>query len=398
MLKENKVLKLFKYSDRLIYIGAIVLSIFGSAMIISAEMGEASADLSVISDSSFRLIVYLVLGIVALILFSLDFISKIVKKTIHLGYFVVLILLLATRLFNPVGGAYGWIRLGIFRFQPSELAKLYAILLASNMFSNDESIDHKKNFWRYIEMIGAYVLIIVVLQNDLGSALVVAAIAYVCILISPLKEIKHYQNRMILILFALLIIFCIVLTPLGTKLFELFSDNYQAKRVLASANPFAYEYDSGYHLIMSLVSFATGGLFGLGYGKSIHKYMNFPNPSTDFILPVIVEEMGVVGGLLPILVLYSFILIPLIFHSKRDPFASGRIILVGTFMYFICHFVLNVGGVSGLIPLTGVPLLLISSGGTSLVTSLAALGLCENEIINYRKGLNKQNENSIRKI
>lgn len=385
-------------SDRLIYLSAIVLSIFGFAMIISAEMGEASADLSIISKSSSRQIAYLLLGIICLFLFSLDFTIKKLKKTVFAGYLVVLILLVATRFFEPVGGAYGWIRIGGLSFQPSELAKLYTILLAANMFSNDLNIDHKKNFWRYVELIAIYVAIIFILQNDLGSALVVAAIAYVCILISPIKKIQHYQNRMIIGLILILVAFVLVLTPIGTKALEHIDGSYQIRRFLASADPFAYEYDSGYHLIMSLVSFATGGLFGLGYGKSIHKFMNFPNPSTDFILPVIVEEMGVVFGLLPILLFYFIILIKLIYHSIKDPYSSGKIIFVGTFMYFVCHFVLNVGGVSGLIPLTGVPLLLISSGGTSLVCCLIALGICENEIMRYKEYLKNQNENNSRQI
>ena len=136
---------------------------------------------------------------------------------------------------------------------------------------------------------------------------------------------------------------------------------------------------------MSLVSFATGGLFGLGYGRSIHKYMNFPNPSNDFILPVIVEELGLVFGFIPVVVLYGMILIPLVRYTFKSVNTRERMTFVGVFMYFVLHFVLNVGGVSGLIPLTGVPLLLLSSGGSSTVASMIAIGIAEAEIIRYRK-------------
>jgi Bacterial cell division membrane protein len=135
---------------------------------------------------------------------------------------------------------------------------------------------------------------------------------------------------------------------------------------------------------MSLVFFATGGLFGLGYGESIHKYMNFPNPSNDFILPVIVEELGFVFGFLIILLLYTMILFPIVYYSIKAQFTASKIVLIGTFLYFVVHFILNVGGVSGFVPLTGVPLLLISSGGSSWISSLMALGLCQSEIIRNR--------------
>ena len=117
--------------------------------------------------------------------------------------------------------------------------------------------------------------------------------------------------------------------------------------------------------------------------------MNFPNPSTDFILPVIVEELGLVFGLIPILIGYGFIMVPLIQHSLKCKQIRTKIVLVSTFFYFASHFILNVGGVSGLIPLTGVPLLLISSGGSSLISCMSALGLAESEIIYYRSKADK---------
>ena len=176
----------------------------------------------------------------------------------------------------------------------------------------------------------------------------------------------------------------IVLSPPVTEILKKHADNYMVGRFLAAADPFLYQYDNGYHIIMSLVSFANGGWFGLGYGNSIHKYMNFPNPDNDFILPVIVEELGIVGFLV-IIVLYGLLLFPIISASLKSNSTIGKVTLLGVFMYFILHFILNVGGVSGLIPLTGVPLLMISSGGSSLMACMAALGLAQNEMVRLRK-------------
>ena len=367
-------------------------------MIISAEMGESTADLSVIFRTSGKQFIYLLFGVGCLFLFSTSGIYGKARKHIWVYYFIVLGMLLSTRLFDPVGGAYGWIRIGSVSIQPSEFAKPTIILLASVSFEKDKT-NITREFWYFVGALAAYIVIVFVYQNDFGSAFVIGAIGYICILISPNKSIKKKQNIMIFILLVVIAIAIFLMTPLGTDILKHFSNHYQIKRFLASADPFSYQYDSGYHLIMSLVSFASGGIFGTGYGKSIHKFMNFPNPSSDFILPVIIEEMGVLFGLIPILTLYGFIMIPLMRHASKNNKTSGKIVIVGTFMYFVIHFVLNVGGVSGLIPLTGVPLLLVSSGGSSLVACMASLGFSQCVIEQYRlQEAKKQNENNSREI
>ena len=135
---------------------------------------------------------------------------------------------------------------------------------------------------------------------------------------------------------------------------------------------------------MSLITFASGGFFGVGLGNSIHKHMNFPNPSTDFILPVIVEEGGVFMFII-IVLLYLGIIIPIMHKSNKTQDDYSRIIFAGFLFYFIAHFILNVGGVTGLIPLTGVPLLLLSGGGSSLVACFGIIGSCQLEIIRGKK-------------
>ena len=117
--------------------------------------------------------------------------------------------------------------------------------------------------------------------------------------------------------------------------------------------------------------------------------MNFPNPSDDFILPVIVEELGVIG-FAGLMFLYFMILFPLVYYCAKSRKISSRIIYLGVILYFSVHFILNVGGVTGLIPLTGVPLLMMSSGGSSLLAAMAACGIAQNEIV-YCKLYDKNN-------
>ena len=112
--------------------------------------------------------------------------------------------------------------------------------------------------------------------------------------------------------------------------------------------------------------------------------MNFPNPSTDFILPVIVEEGGILMFII-IVILYLGIIIPIVHKSNRTHDDFSKIVYAGFIFYFISHFILNVGGVTGLIPLTGVPLLLLSGGGSSLVACFGIIGSCQNEIIRSKK-------------
>ena len=112
--------------------------------------------------------------------------------------------------------------------------------------------------------------------------------------------------------------------------------------------------------------------------------MNFPNPSTDFILPVIVEEGGILMFIV-ILLLYLGLIIPMVHKSKKTSDIYSKIVFSGFIFYFVSHFILNVGGVTGLIPLTGVPLLLLSGGGSSLVACFGVIGSCQMEIIRGKK-------------
>lgn len=374
------------YSDRLIFIAVLFLAIFGSFMIASAEMGAAAGDMEVIVMAVFRQLLFVGVGVAAMAFFTRKSVYVFNERIIvKFGFIIVVAALLATRLFGAVGGAYAWIRLGSFSIQPSEFAKVYIIVAFAKLLAKDNGEElNRRNFKTALIMAIILTGIIVVVQRDFGSGLVLFGIAYIMLLVPRKKEFVLYQHRMLIIFFVVIVLFVFLLSPLGTTLLANF-DGYQIGRFLSSADPFAYQYDSGYHLIMSLVSFATGGLFGLGYGRSIHKYMNFPNPSNDFILPVIVEELGLVFGFIPVVVLYGMILIPLVRYTFKSVNTRERMTFVGVFMYFVLHFVLNVGGVSGLIPLTGVPLLLLSSGGSSTVASMIAIGIAEAEIIRYRK-------------
>ena len=364
----------------------LFLLFFGSIMIISASMPYATGETDILISTGIRQLLYC---IVALIPFFFLMNFDILRLNIffyYVAYFIILALLLITRLFGALGGAYGWINLGPVTIQPSEFAKVFIIIFGAKLLGKDKGENNINNFYKFLVFAFIYFIVIALYQKDFGSGAVLLVISYCILLIPPYKQLKAQHRLMVLLMILVVLLALFILSPIGTNILtKMASSNYMIARFLSSANPFNYLYDDGYHLVMSLISFASGGLFGLGYGNSIHKYMNFPNPTSDFILPVIIEELGIVFGLLPILISYYFILKPIINYSIKTKSTASKMVFLGTFMYFTAHFIFNVGGVSGLIPLTGVPLLLLSSGGTSLIACLASLGIVEKEIIKTEK-------------
>ena len=242
------------YSDRLIFIAVLFLAIFGSFMIASAEMGAAAGDMAVIVMAVFRQLLFVGVGVAAMAFFTRKSVYVFNERIIvKFGFVIVVAALLATRLFGAVGGAYAWIRLGSFSIQPSEFAKVYIIVAFAKLLAKDNGEElNRRNFKTALIMAIILTGIIVVVQRDFGSGLVLFGIAYIMLLVPRKKEFVLYQHRMLIIFFVVIVLFVFLLSPLGTALLANF-DGYQIGRFLSSADPFAYQYDSGYHLIMSLV-------------------------------------------------------------------------------------------------------------------------------------------------
>ena len=375
---------IFAYADRRISVAAFLLAVFGSLMVASAEMGNSAGDTGYLTGIIIRQLIYVIIGFIVYFVLIRMRVYRLRNYLYYAALAVITGMLLITRLFGQIGGAYAWIVLPAgATIQPSEFAKIFMIGFAGKLLGVDHREGNDKVFKQFAGIAIAFFLIIAGYQHDFGSGIVLAIISFCVLMIPDYKEIRVYQRWMRVIIFAVVGLALIIMSKPFTELLKSHSDNYMVGRFLAAADPFLYQYDNGYHLIMSLVSFANGGLFGLGYGNSIHKYMNFPNPSNDFILPVIVEELGIVG-FVGLLLMYGLMLYPIISGSFKTKYTSSKIVLLGVFIYFIVHFILNVGGVSGLIPLTGVPLLMVSSGGSSLMASLGALGLAQGELIRNR--------------
>ena len=390
MQRGNNIL-----GNKSITFSALALVIFGSIMIASAEMGNSVGDANYLTGVIVRQVIYAVAGLICYFSFMHIKLNKLKTKYFYSMYVILAFVLLSCLAFGSTNGAYAWIRIGSFgTIQPSEFAKVFMIMFGAKLMGTDHKERNINSFIIFVVAAFIYFIIIAFIQHDFGSAVVLFTICYCIAMIPPYKELRKIQRYMSFIVIGVIVLIVLLLSNPVTELMKSHSDNYMIGRFLAAADPFLYRFDNGYHVIMSLVSFANGGIFGLGYGNSIHKYMNFPNPSNDFILPVIVEELGIIG-FAGFVIAYCFLLIPIIRASLKTKYISSKMIFLGVFTYFIVHFILNVGGVSALIPLTGVPLLLISSGGSSLVASLMGLGFAQCELNRNRK---KEDENNSREV
>ncbi len=391
------MLKFFKMPnniDKRIQYSIYFLLVFGLLMITSATQGMEAASISNLITTILKQIIFTFIGYMGMVFVCRFFSFYLVNRYINTIVLATCGALAITLLFGSTDGAYAWIRMSLagieVTIQPSEFSKLIIIVLSAYYFGDIKANNRQEFIERYkkpvIIMLGM-VLFVFLVQNDFGSALIMGVILVSCFMSAKHRVLYYYQKIMYLVIGVGIIGAIFILSPLGTAMIEgLGSTNYQLQRFLSAADPFKYQYEGGYQLIQGLMSIASGGMFGVGFGNSLLKYGAFPATNTDFILAVIIEELGFVLGFLPIIIAYLFIVSTLIHYAIKIPDNRSKIILIGITTYLMMHFVLNVGGVLAFIPLTGVPLLLISSGGSSSMAALISIGLAQNVIRKYKTG------------
>lgn len=392
MKTKFRFFKVIDKSDGWINFATIFLALFGLVMAVSASMTASDNSYRLLLAATIKQFIYFFISYISMVFISHNFNYKLLKKVIMPISIAMIVLLLSTLLFDEKNGAQAWIRIPIlfmqFTIQPSEFAKVSTILLVA-MFVGDVSYNTKRTqnqiigpvFW--VIMIQA--AIILVLQKDLGSAIVLLMIAVATLLIPSHPKIRHLQNLVILLLVLGIGATVFLLTDSGLALISKtrLLEDYQLARFSDYANPFLNITGTGFQLAGSLVAFTRGSLFGVGLGQSIQKYGYLPEVRTDFILALIAEEIGFVGVII-IMAVYAFLIYKLIAYALKVVSEKDKIILVGTAVYLFVHFLFNVGGITVTIPLTGVPLLLLSSGGSSTMSIMLAIGVSQNIISKHR--------------
>ena len=272
-----------------------------------------------------------------------------------------IVLLIVVALVGDVGkGAQRWLDLGFIRFQPSELMKL-AVPMMCAWYLHDRPLP--PNFVNQLAL-AALILVPVGLiaeQPDLGTALLIAASGVFVILLAGLR---------------MRVIFTLVPLLVGAAWVGWhFLHDYQRKRVLTFLNPETDPLGAGYHIIQSQIAIGSGGVFGKGYMNGSQGQLEFlPERTTDFIFAVIGEEFGLLG-LLVLLGAYLFVIGRGLYLALECQDTFARLVAGTVSLTFFVYVFINAGMVSGLVPVVGVPLPLVSYGGTSMVTLLAGFGI-----------------------
>lgn len=273
---------------------------------------------------------------------------------------VLLVAVLVPGLGTSSGGASRWIGIGPLDVQPSELSKLALCLFAAQVIARRERTEREwGKVLAPVAIATVVISMLVLVQPDMGTAAVLIAIAF-CVVAAagaPRRALVAGLGS----LCALALVLAVALP-------------YRRERLLCFLHPLSDPSGCGYQLLQSKIGLGTGHLFGLGLGNSREKWGLLPNPHTDFIFSIIGEELGIVGTTIVLVLLLALVFLCLkVAHSTPDRFS--QLLAVGVAVWLATETIVNVGSVTGLLPITGIPLPFISFGGTSLVIDMAAIGL-----------------------
>ena len=312
-------------------------------------------------------------------LFLVSFINlRVLMKYAYWLYGGTLILLILVSIIGHTGmGAQRWLNLGFFVLQPSELMKI-ALILALARYFHGSDIEEIRSIRYMIPPVLMMLLPVAFIlgQPDLGTAMM---LVFATGLIFYLVGVQLWK-------FAVLI----SATLLSFPIIWSFLHAYQKRRVLTFLNPESDPTGAGYHITQSKITLGSGGLFGKGYLEGTQSRLNFiPENQTDFILTALCEEFGFVGALV-LLVLYAIIIIYGFVIAHRSKNFFGKILALGLTINFSLYVFINMGMVMGLIPVVGVPLPLMSYGGTAMLTLFIGFGMIENVHINQEMTIGRR--------
>ena len=354
-----------KTPDFIIVAVTLILLTVGMIMVYSASAAWASYKFQ---DSFFfakRQLLFAGLGVVAMfIIMRIDYwIWRDYSKIILLVCFLFLILVLIPGIGLVRGGARSWIGVGAFSIQPSEFMKFAMIVFLSKFLSERQKTitSFKKGL---APSLGIVFLAfgMIMLQPDLGTGTVMVGTCVIMIFAAGAR-VAHFM----------------MLGGVGIAGFIalIASAPYRIKRITSYLDPWSDPLGSGFQIIQSLYAIGPGGLFGLGLGQSRQKFFYLPEPQTDFIFAILSEELGFIGGSF-VLLLFSLLLWRGIRVALGAPDLYGTFLAVGIVAMIAIQVMINIGVVTGLIPVTGITLPFLSYGGSSLTLMLAAVGVLLN--------------------
>lgn len=371
----KSIKRTFKDMDKTLFFISLVLIIFGSLNIVTASSREAVVN----ADANlyyyfFKHMIILFISLVGFIII-LNIPTKDYPKLVPALYIVIFCLnaYLITK-GSVTRGANNWIDLKVIKVQPSEFAKPVLIVALSLMFQAsykslmNPKVKHANIIWKIIGF-GLILPILVFLQKDLGTAIILFGIFSVLFLFSPIQKNEKVKS----IFISLVILLFLVMARKSLTGYVL--SNAQMSRLNNFINPCSKYTETGYQVCNAFIAINSGGIGGVGLGKSTQKYSYIPEPHTDMVFAIIAEENGVIICSL-IFMAYLAILWRILKLSMKTKNLASKYICLGVATYIFLHIFINLGGLFGLIPLTGVPLPFLSYGGSftlSLIASLAVI-------------------------
>lgn len=349
-------------TSKKIFMTVLIISLFGLLMIYSSSYVWAEFKYSNPYKFVINQGIFFIVGVVLMYLVSrIDYrLYQKYSNILLIAVIILLILVLIPGIGSLRNGSRSWFKVGSFGLQPSEAAKTILIIFVSKYLSKYES--KVKDFKKYVIPILIVIFLIfalIMLQPDLGTG-VILVISALALLYVGKVDIKFFLKMGLLGLVAF--IGLVLVAP------------YRMDRITAYINPWSDPLGSGFQTIQSLFSIGPSGLFGFGLFNSIQKHFYLPEPQTDFIFSIILEELGFMGGIL-VLALFGLI----IYYGFKTSFKTND--LFGKYLSFGITFqigfqaMMNLMVVTGVIPVTGVTLPFISYGGSSLVISMVSMGI-----------------------
>ncbi|MGH8398952.1 MAG: rod shape-determining protein RodA [Gammaproteobacteria bacterium] len=338
--------------DGSLLLAIVVLAVAGLAIL----YGASNQDAGMVYRQAIRLAVSFVV-LLAVAQISPQFLRLWSPWLFALG----LLLLLFTMHSGHIGhGAQRWLSIGVVHIQPSEIMKI-AVPMMVAWYLHEKPLPPN---WKQLFPLAAMILIpvlLVAIEPDLGTALLILSAGAFGVFLAGLRK------RVILIL--------VLLLAIATPILWHFMHGYQRDRVLTFLNPQRDPLGAGYHIIQSQIAIGSGGMFGKGWLHGSQSQLDFlPESSTDFIYAVLGEQFGFIG-VIALLALYGFIIGRSLFIALRAQDTYSRLLAGALTMALFTYVFINSGMVSGILPVVGVPLPLVSYGGSSLVTLMAGFGM-----------------------
>lgn len=361
--------KVVRYIDKPLLIISVILFLFGLIMIFSASnvtsyMSGGSAYYYFIKQAIF-------LGISAIVcMIMIRFNTKVYGIISHILLLIAIAVLVLLLIYGKATNyAISWIQLGPITIQPSEFIKIIMIIWMARYYEMNEK---KLNNWLVSSiplLVGMGITFLIVCQPDLGTAIIFALLVGSIFLAVPIPK-KVKTNIVISIIFIAIGVAAFLLMAGKTLIHERQLERFNFTR------PCDRLLDTGNQVCNGYIAINNGGLTGVGLGNSTQKYLYLPYPYTDFIYTVIVEELGVVVGI-ALIIVYMYLLYRILKIGKQSYTNRGAILCYGVATYIFLHIAVNLMGLFGLMPMTGVPLPFVSYGGSFTLCLMVGLTLVQ---------------------